>query len=80
MKQFSEIKMFDQDEAMDAAYDVFTGRASVFDVIEQAEHVIVFPFDPTHIGPEEIKQMEFHYARMEDYERAIILRDWYEKS
>lgn len=62
-------------EQMIIGYNIATGVATPLELIEQTIEHVVFPFDPTDISSEDIHDLELYFASIDDFEKAIVLRD-----
>ena len=69
------MKYYNEHEAMIIGYHIATGMATPFELIEQSIEPIAFPFDPTDITSEDILELEVYFASINDFEKAIALRD-----
>jgi hypothetical protein len=68
---------YDEHESMNIGYAVVTGIATPFELIEQTCDPIIFPFDPTDITCDNVSQLEYYFASIDDFEKAIVLRDYF---
>lgn len=69
------MEYYNEHDAMEVGYNIATGIATPYELIEQTLDVIVFPFDPTNITSDDIFDLEKYFASIDDFEKAIILRD-----
>ncbi len=67
---------------MELAYYLVTDEMDISDVcadvIKNKESMVMLPFDPHDILPEDIKALELYFAKIEDYDKASRLRDIYD--
>jgi len=69
------MKYYNVDETMEYGYHVVIGNATVLELIEQTCDPVIFPFDPTDITDDDILDLEKYFASIDDFEKAIELRD-----
>jgi hypothetical protein len=67
---------FDEHESMKIGYNIVAGMYTPLELIEQTIEPIIFPFDPTNITRDDISRLEHYFASIDDFERAIVLRDY----
>jgi hypothetical protein len=68
---------FDEHESMKIGYNIVAGIATPLELIDQTIEPIIFPFDPTDITRDDISRLEHYFASIDDFERAIVLRDYF---
>jgi hypothetical protein len=68
--------LFEEHEVMNLGYEIVIGNMSYEQVLDETEHFVIFPFDPTSIEKSDIRNLEEYFASVDDFEKAIILRDF----
>ena len=71
--------IFDMHEAYDSMYEVLIDGEYIGEVLEKSNYLVVFPFDPTTFDEKDIEDMLEHYVGREEYEKCVVLRDYYKE-
>lgn len=66
---------FKEHDLMELGYMIVTEKLNCFDMLDKTQEVLIFPFDPTSIKKSDVKMLEEYFASIDEFEKAIVLRD-----
>ena len=67
--------LFKEHDLMELGYDLVTGKTNYYELLDETETVLIFPFDPVSIKKSDVKMLEEYFASIDEFEKAIVLRD-----
>ena len=67
--------LYIEEDAMENGYNYVVGNATLDELIESSIVHVAFPFDPNEVTVNDIEKMEKYFASIDDFERAIELRN-----
>lgn len=67
--------IFKEHDLMELGYTLVTKKLEFFDTLDKTQEVLILPFDPTSIKKSDVKMLEEYFASIDEFEKAIVLRD-----